>query len=217
MAKSFDGIGTILPHDQASEAEVQPNSTVTALRLIGLMLIGSAFCILIAIIISRIGKAPGTIDLPQAYLPGSPFSTDAWCKGAAVNCPLSGNCYRPDVAGRAQCPSYSSYPIKHDSQELSVTVDNVTRAKKIVQTSIPAHEYTMGDLLLAWGRPTGFIQDDEGIYVYWGARSAYLIGCSFWPGSHLESITYSLQATPAPPWRGFVRRQSSACRQASKT
>ena len=97
-----------------------------------------------------------------------------------------------------------------------MTIDNVTGTKKILQTLIPAPEITMGDLLLAWGTPTGFIQDDEGVYVYWNERKAYLVDCLFWPGSHIESITFYPKAITVPPWQGFVRRQNSACPAISK-
>ena len=74
---------------------------------------------------------------------------------------------------------------------------------------------TYGDLILAWGTPSGFAQYGRDIDVYWGTQSAHLTTCSFRPESRVEFIIYApVQPVSVSPWHGFRWHDSKGNKQA---
>jgi len=139
--------------------------------------------------VARTQPVRPVIDPPQHFLPGSPLPAE-W------TCPLKG-------AGFIVCT------IHRDGKDVHVTYE-VTR-HVIVATVISAHEYTIGDLILTWGIPNFFAQNGRAIDVYWGTRYAYLITCSFQPGSHVEFIAYYLEEHTGSRWQGFSTAKGYDC------
>jgi hypothetical protein len=74
----------------------------------------------------------------------------------------------------------------------------------INRTVIPAQKYAVGDLIAAWGTPTGTTRNETNIYIYWGARSALLYTRSLQPDSRVDFILYDLAPHQASPWPGFT-------------
>ncbi len=74
---------------------------------------------------------------------------------------------------------------------------------KIIRTIITTYSYEIGELIIAWGFPTGFYQSGTSIIVSWGKRSAFLETASFNPKSRIQSIVYDLDAIQRPRWRGW--------------
>ncbi len=71
----------------------------------------------------------------------------------------------------------------------------------------PVRQYVLGQLVAAWGTPTGVAIGATGTSVYWGGRSALLYTTVLRPDSPIESIVYDLEPGQASAWRGLTRRQ----------
>jgi hypothetical protein len=66
-------------------------------------------------------------------------------------------------------------------------------------------DLTIGDLILAWGEPTGQTRYGYSADVYWGTRSAFVSSTpGFSPFSTVYFVTYRAELEQAGPWRGFV-------------
>jgi hypothetical protein len=134
---------------------------------------------------ARTGVVPLHIDLPHGYLPGSPL---------------------PLLPRDAECSQISSFYVSCHVQligeEVYLTYELGT--KMVVHTAIRVREYTAGDLIVAWGIPTGITQSGSLTYLNWGNRSASVYTSSFGPGSRVKSIIYSFAQQQALPWRGFT-------------
>jgi hypothetical protein len=149
-----------------------------------------AFVCLTALITSiitatSIGAVPLHIDLPQDYLPGSPL---------------------PLLPRDAECSQISSFYVSCHVQligeEVYLTYELGT--KMVVHTAIRVREYAAGDLIVAWGIPTGISQSGSLTYLNWGNRSISVYTSSFYPGSRVKFIIYSFAQQQALPWRGFT-------------
>jgi hypothetical protein len=127
-------------------------------------------------------KAP-----PQEYLPGSPFPKDS----ENISC----DTYSVDQLMGISCLAHLP------GQDVYFYYD--AASKCIVRTTIPAKEYTIGALILAWGTPTGFDRYGDGIVVSWGTRSANFDAQSFQPMNHVGFITYDLTPFKRSAWKGF--------------
>jgi hypothetical protein len=124
---------------------------------------------------------PQLPELPPAYLPGNPLPKD-------VSCSIAANQY------------IISCSIRSGDDEIFFNSDS---AKTISHTLIPAQKYTIGQVIAAWGTPTGITHRETQVYVHWGARSALLYTKAFQPDSIVEFIVYDLEPPPSSPWRGF--------------
>lgn len=78
---------------------------------------------------------------------------------------------------------------------------------KIIRTIITTYSYEIGELIIAWGFPTGFYQSGTSIIVSWEKRSASLDTASFNPKSRIQSIVYDLDAIQRPRWRGWFGKR----------
>lgn len=76
-------------------------------------------------------------------------------------------------------------------------------SRMIVRTAVRGREHKIGDLITAWGFPTGIAQHDTFTFVNWGRRSAIIYSMSFKPESRVAFIQYDLEEQPTSPWRGF--------------
>ena len=148
-----------------------------------------AFVSLSALTITTITTAtlssiPPIFALPQEYLPGyslPPLSKDVECSTEYI---------------------YVACPIPYGDKQVYLYFQQSTHM--IIRASIRVHEYRIGDLIASWGMPTGMIQYDSLINVYWGKRSALLYTSSFRPDNLVTFITYDLSPHQALPWRGFT-------------
>jgi hypothetical protein len=169
----------------AQSAIVPPQRVPTIARMVAqsiaaLMALG--LCVTTIVRISN--TAARDIDPPHHLLPGSPRPANATCDSLHD--------------GHFRC-----YVI-HGGKEVYLGYDMASEV--IVNTVASASEYTIGDLMIAWGTPLGFTQNGREIEVNWGKRSAYLHTCEFQPTSRVGYIGYGLEAKPLQPWRGFTRR-----------
>ena len=149
-------------------------------------------CIVVAVSAARAGTVRSVFDLPERFLPGHPLPVDATCTET--------------VANSVAC---SFYHINYAGKEVSLIAD--VSGRNIADAVYSAHEYTIGDLILVWGLPSGFIHYGSAVQVYWDTRFAYLITCSLQPDSHIELISYSQISSQMPPWRGFTTSKESRC------
>lgn len=190
-------------------AQVQPQTITIPIYPIILLAACLILCISLVTTVARTGQAPAVVEPPQRYLPGTVLPVGAYCKVSA-----EGYCYPPmdahcNVPGDGRCFTYRSYNGEAIGKKVYLTVEIATGA--IIQALIPATEYTVGDLMLAWGTPIGFSRSGRAITVYWNKRSAYLTTCSFRPESHVTWITYFSESVEASPWHGFNQRIGAKC------
>jgi hypothetical protein len=129
------------------------------------------------------GAAPHVPDLPQRFLPGNPLPGEAVCMTLS-----------DEVIGRCvvHLVDYDVY-FGFDAE-----------MRTIRSSLIPAQKYTAGDLVAAWGAPTGITWNETNIYLYWGTRSALLYTGLLQPDSRVDFILYDQQQKTASPWRGFT-------------
>jgi hypothetical protein len=148
--------------------------------LVTLILVGTG-----VIAIAKVRNPSARVNDPSLrLLPGSPRPMNATCNALHD--------------GRFRCY------VHHKGKEVYLAYDGASQM--IIGAVISANEYTIGDLIISWGTPTGFTQDGRAIEVSWGTRSVYLHTCSFQPTSHVGYIEYGLESKQLPPWRGFIRR-----------
>ena len=146
------------------------------------------FLMLLMLCIPIVSNASVTSEIytpPQRVLPGSPL---------------------PRFAGEDACDKFAPVNMicgELDGQKIYWSYESKTQ--KIVRTIILAAEYTIGDLILAWGTPTGFDRYGTAIFVSWEARSAHLMTDFFHPYSPIRFIQYDLEPPQRSVWRGFGR------------
>jgi hypothetical protein len=158
------------------------------------MVMGILLCLIVLtfgfLAVSRAGAIPEIPDPPELYLPGRAL---------------------PQLPDDAVCREsqylFHTCSLKLLGQTTYLTFDPNTRM--IVQTTIQAREYKIGDLICAWGYPAGINRWGAWIVMYWGNRSAVLYADSFRPESPVEFIQYDMQEHDAPPWQGFMNIKSS--------
>jgi hypothetical protein len=155
------------------------------LKVASLLLVSLIPLTLSMVIISRTGTSSQIYTPPQAYLPGNPL---------------------PGFLGDEGCwlgLSYNSSCLIHlQNHDIYWVYEAGTH--RILRTTITAEENTIGDLILAWGTPTGFDQDGIWIVMSWDTRSAQLVTTSFNPYSRVRFISYDTELLRLSPWRGFV-------------
>ncbi len=151
-------------------------------------------------------EVPAIREPPAQLLPGQIPPSPNRCASTGEFCYASVDAYCTKTDNDL---CFTSASIQQNGKAFALTIDTASRT--IDATRIAVHEYTIGDLLLAWGTPTGFSQIGRAIDVYWGGRSASLTTCSFRPDSRVDLITYSHKLPGAAPWRGFVRIKSEDC------
>jgi hypothetical protein len=120
------------------------------------------------------------------FLPGNPLPRSSWCErhyGDPTETTLP--CHARQPTGRVVYLTYD------------------TREQQITRTFINTPGKTVGELVLAWGIPTGYRNDSFGVYVYWQGRFVYSSDRAFKPESRAVFVAYSGKATKYAPWYGF--------------
>ena len=138
--------------------------------------------IVTVVLAARVQQIPQLPDIPQIYLPGNPIPTDV-------------TCYTPSDEHFPRCSVRIGQTI--------IFVDFHPDHKTITGTLIPAREYTIGQIVTVWGKPTGITRKETMVYVYWGARSALIYTRDFQPNNVVEFIQYDLEPASVLPWQGF--------------
>jgi hypothetical protein len=163
-----------------SKRRLWPVSFATLVSLILMVVLLSVLAL------ARMETGPQVPNLPPQYLPGSLLPSDVVCflhSGEVV-------------------PRCSAHFLDDD---IYFSFDADTHV--IIKSAIPARAYTVGQLILAWGKPSGSMGSDYIISVSWGTRSALLYTRSLRPDSRLEFIVYDAEAQAVAPWYGFGRRK----------
>jgi hypothetical protein len=212
MSIQSSAIRTELNQNRVQAENVAPvpsKSLIGIIRLITMLLCFFMLSILSIVVVARTGITPIIIEPPQHLLPGNVQPRDIRCgESADETCypPVAARCYE---SGDANC--FTSASIQQNGKIVYLTIDIATHM--VALTGIPAHEYRIGELILAWGTPNGFTQYKQDIDVYWGIRNAHLTTCSFRSESHIDFISYSrTNPVAASPWRGFKQVKSKDCR-----
>ena len=137
--------------------------------------------------IARLTPVPLILELPRAYLPGSPPPSDMTCETALED-------YVPRCA------------VKFSGTEVYFYFHFLTR--DIVRSIIPAKEYVLGQLVVSWGNPAGVSWNSDAVYVYWEGWWATIEVNSFRlrPDSPVRFIIYGQNQSSTVPWQGFWHR-----------
>lgn len=130
-------------------------------------------------------RASQIVQLPEDLLPGNPV---------------------PQPCDQIWPPDYlsdSSYcQITLNSRRIYVTYS--VRHGTITRLSYSGQGETVGDLMLAWGMPTGMRDRGWAVEVFWDKRSIFASAKPFNPNSSIYWISYTLNPEATRPWRGFV-------------
>jgi len=139
--------------------------------------------ILAVIALARV-RPIASIELPTQLQPRGPLPQTAHCL-------LS--------QGR-----YDDCQFDLNSQAFDLTYDSKSRT--IIRILVRGQQYTISDLLLAWGTPTGFTRFGYGcsIVIMWNTRAAHLNTCALQMSSRIDLLEYALAQVPDSPWRGFT-------------
>ncbi len=86
-----------------------------------------------------------------------------------------------------------------------VTFD--VRDRLIARTTLLDPNKKVGELILAWGSPSGHQKLTLGNYVYWQGRYVYVAARDFGPQSNVSFIVFDNRPTNMDPWQGFVNRR----------
>jgi hypothetical protein len=174
------------PHQQPVPSQVTVNvqrkRRATLFNGATLLMLCLTMLILAVVMVGRTSAIPPVLDLPQPYLPGNPLPRNVSCR----------------VPGGEHIECFAELSV----HVIYFTFDEETRMIK--RTVVPAWEYTLGQLIAAWGTPTGINRGDYTTYVVWNTRSALLYRSSIQPENRVNFIWYDLEPAQAAPWRGFT-------------
>ncbi len=79
----------------------------------------------------------------------------------------------------------------------------------ILYTTVIGPTQTAGDLILAWGVPTGYLHVHQGHFIVWPDRYAYVIDRFFSPSSKISFIQYGGKLPDQTSWQGFTNSTDS--------
>jgi hypothetical protein len=177
--------GLIRKRAISSSGTVIPWPGIPLLVKVATMVVLSLMLIIFSVLnVARTGTISKILGPPRPYLPGNSL---------------------PLLPKVAECNHFEDDIISCIVHELGqdVYVSYEKNTRMIVHTGLKTNESKIGELIVAWGLPSGFNQYDDSIFVYWGTRSAVLYTTSFRPESRVEFIQYDLDEQPASAWRGF--------------
>jgi hypothetical protein len=96
--------------------------------------------------------------------------------------------------------------ITEQHREVSFAYDRSKREIASVSYLILG-DFTIGQLILHWGIPTGYTRNSNAVTVYWPSRYAYIVSRVFSPSSPVGFISFTNQPLqPASAWAGFKAR-----------
>jgi hypothetical protein len=162
----------------------QTTSTSKATIVVSSALLLLAVAAFAVIAVNRTELRPLGLELPSRVQPGKSLPADARCDWHMV------------MEHILYCNVVDSNVLVHFSYDIERQV--------ILSSSMLANGKTVGDLLLAWGEPSGYTRSEMAVQVFWGARSVYLSSTPFKPGTRAGYITYTLEPDSARPWHGFT-------------
>jgi hypothetical protein len=107
--------------------------------------------------------------------------------------PADVNCLLPD-------DRYNSCTVRRDGKTVELLYD--ARTRQILRVEVPGAAYRFGDLILAWGVPTGYARSWYGcsVVVYWQTRAAYLYTCVLALTSQVMNVEFGLVVPPSSTW-----------------
>lgn len=151
---------------------------------------GSMVVIMVVAMIGVLGNARTTVQpidlgISESLLPGNMLPATARCDRRTS----SENVMYCDIMDNGRT-IYFSYDAKRNV--IISTVASLKGRKKI------------GELILAWGTPTGYKKWGIAAKVYWGKRSAYVVTRDFSPDSVASFVTFTLEPAEVSPWKGFT-------------
>ncbi len=157
------------------------------LRLPIALCTGLAVCVGVAVAVVRTENLPQIVEPPASLLPGNLLPQSIPCTSSFER--------------RFECKA------SQDGEIIYFTTDSSSHL--IVYTSISARNQTLGNMIAAWGAPTGFARFGYALFVYWNMRWVYVSSCKLEPASPIEYIGYGLAGSIAAereqlPWRGFT-------------
>jgi hypothetical protein len=158
------------------------------LRVVCIILCTGCFLVMGGIVRAAwIDPISPTIEIPAALKPGSPIPGYVTCE---------------------EWSAYNSYAIQycHDGDVyLSYDPDRgiITRAS----TYVYSQAITLGQLVVAWGTPTGYKHEDRVLKVFWRDCYAYLTDSGMSPANRVVVVGWGLH-NDSDPWRGFVTLHS---------
>lgn len=146
--------------------------------------------VLLTGIIAASGKEalPMPVEPPAVLLPGNSLPDNAHCD------------YHPFMESRIYCSTVK------DGLTLYLSYDMARH--EIMDTVLLTNHMTVGELILTWGRPTGYTKSGASVQVYWGNRAAYVFSGPFTPSSRASFVTYSLDSHPVSDWHGFINNDN---------
>ncbi len=116
------------------------------------------------------------------------------------------------LPGKQQFPSLAGCSALHDGRfvchltlrgsTIELTYDGIVH--QIIYTAVSTPDQKLGDLIVAWGEPTGFTRSGQTLAVSWSTRTAYLAPHSFQPDTQVMRVTYDDKPKQTSPWHGFV-------------
>lgn len=155
------------------------------LQVVTVLTVMLTVLVLAAIALVRTDTIPQLVDLPPLYRPGRPLPQDVACT--------------TDDEPTFCAITYQGH---------SVSLDYDPSTQMIIHSSLPIPGYTLGQLMLAWGTPTGMRWLNHTIYIYWGSKVAVLDGPSFQPHTTVQAIVYVWYGYNEARWPGFRRHTS---------
>lgn len=164
---------------------VQPKFRPLIIRPAALLLLGSIMLVLSVVAVASAGAPTPIPNLPKIYLPGSPI-------------PENTLCYSHSPAD----PAMVCY-VTFQGKEVFLKFDQ--NMKTILRAITSTQEYTIGEMFLAWGTPSGIEETPHLTSVFWGTRSAHFYVDALHPNSRAEAIQYDLEPQSVSPWQGFGR------------
>ena len=166
------------------DAVVQWPKIPLPVKFITMIFLSLIVSVLSVLAVARTSTIPEIWSVPESYLPGNSLPV----------LPQYASCFEAEYLYRTCIVHLSSHTIYLSFEPNS---------RQIIHAVMPARNYKIGELVIAWGDPTGITQYSGSVFVYWGTRSAVLYTHSFRPENRVEFIRYDFQEQQASTWRGF--------------
>ncbi len=151
------------------------------------------FLFLSGVLSTTIGPARGVLEtdyqpIASEWLPGNPLPPNTCC------------CYK-----HLYEQSELTCRIERIRDSI-VWLDYDQRLRVISRSNIYDMNITVGDLILAWGTPLGYLQVGNNHYLFWTGRFAEAIDPSFTPASKVHLVQYNSKADDSDytAWKGFT-------------
>jgi len=140
---------------------------------------------MLGVILVSKAALPSVTDIPEKLLPGNVMPGDVGC----LQSPYSGE--------RVSCRLLTS-----QNDLIYITFD--TKRHVITRASMLIERQPIGDLIRAWGPPTGIKKMRWAMQVRWGMRYVYVSAQPFSPENAVGFISYAIDPDDVSPWKGFT-------------